>query len=218
MSRAQPTRCQAVDALGVAAMDQHHVRTRSRTLSSVAQTLLAKVSASSSVAWRVRPPAKTTGMPSGMAARRLASARARRKSRPSTSAEVSMAPWIEARAGDRLPGRTELVEVEGGGDLAHLFERQHGALGALRPLDLGFEFMGVDLRSIGGGDECADLVGGAVKGVDLRCAERWKMLTKAQPRSSASASSAVPDTMAKRSDQTASSVWTTARGLGNRYW
>jgi hypothetical protein len=40
------------------------------------------------------------------------------------------------------------------------------------------------------------------------------MLTKAQPRSSASASSAVPDTMAKRSDQTASSVWTTASRTG----
>src|SRR3546814_11557441 len=40
------------------------------------------------------------------------------------------------------------------------------------------------------------------------------MLTKAQPRSSASASRAVPDIMAKRSDQTASRVWTTAPRTG----
>ena len=71
---------------------------------------------------------------------------------------------IEARTGDRLPGGTELVEVQGCGDLAHLFKRQHRTFGALRPLDLGLEFMGVDLGAIGRRNQRADLVGRPVKG------------------------------------------------------
>ncbi len=71
---------------------------------------------------------------------------------------------IEARTGDRLPGGTELVEVKGCRDFAHLFERQHRALGALRPLDLGLEVMGVDLGSIDRSNQRADLVGRPVKG------------------------------------------------------
>src|SRR3546814_3107712 len=69
-----------------------------------------------------------------------------------------------ARTGDRISRRTELIEVEGCCYCPHLLERQHGAFGALRPLDLGFKFMGVDLGSIGGSNQRADLVGRPVDG------------------------------------------------------
>jgi hypothetical protein len=149
-------------------MDEHHVRTRSRTLSSVAQTLLAKgqcivfgsmAGAATSEDDRHAFGHGRTALGLGPGAQEIA---------PFDQRGSEHGAMVEPRAGDRLPGRTELVEVEGCCDLAHLFQRQHGAFGALRPLDLGFEFMGVDFGSIGGGNKRADLVGRPVEGVDLR--------------------------------------------------
>ena len=100
---------------------------------------------------------------------------------------------IEARTRHGLPRRSELVEIEGGGYLTHLFESEHGAFGTLRTLNLGLKFMGMNFGSIGSGQERSDLIGcavdcgrfagrGTVKDVDERPAEVLGIGLQRSPR------------------------------------
>ena len=164
-----PRRCQAVDALGVAAVDQNHVGDTVANLVERPPDIVGEGQRVSFGGMTYATAGEYDRCAFGHRRAALGLGPGTQEIAPLDQRGREHRTVVEARAGHWLPGRTELVEVEGSRNLTHLLKRQHRAFGALRTLDLGFELMGVDLGSIGRRNERPDLVRGAVERGGFAC-------------------------------------------------
>jgi hypothetical protein len=167
--------------------------------------------ASSSLAKRSRPPAKITGAMDHIGIAHPFSPR------------LEIGPAIDDRrsraernaiARRRHPGTARLVQIMAGRRVAHGFIGLGGLLDLAGEIDFVLEVGGRDFRAILLGEQKPNP--SVSRSIIWRflAAARWKRLTRPQPRSSMSRSSALKGKSAKRSLQTALTVCSAGFGGG----